>query len=303
MIKDQKFGVSFSIKCQDEFNGKQQDCLKQALSDLGVRRLRLMSYWDEHEKVQGVYDFSELDWQIELAEKYNAEVTFCLGIKQPRWPESHIPKWAKDLNDAAIEQSLFAYIKVVMKRYKNRDCIVSWQLENEARLKSFGGEGNFNRSRLQREFMLVKSIDPVRPIIMSTSDSFGIPFRKPNADIYGFSVYRYFYRRNQYKHAARPPLFYKLRAAIITSLRNRPCYIHELQCEPWGSSSNVTMPAKEQDKSISLKRFAENIEYAKKTNLYPIDLWGLEYWWYRKNTMNDDSFWNYAKQNIFTKRT
>lgn len=293
---NQKFGVTFSIKCRDEANGKQKECLEQALHYLGVRRLRLMSYWDEHEKQKGVYDFSDLDWQIELARKYNAEVTLCLGVKQPRWPESHIPEWAKRLSKDEFAHAILTYIEIVVKRYKDETCIISWQLENEARLKSVGDPGEFSRKRLKEEYALIKKLDQARKIIMSTSDSFGLPFFGPTADVYGFSVYRYFYRRNGYRHAARPAVFYRIRAILIYLLKRRKSFIHELQCEPWGNSSNVTMTEQEQDKSIGLERFKENIAYARKTKLYPIDLWGLEYWWFRKDTMNDDSFWEYAKQ-------
>jgi hypothetical protein len=40
--------------------------LRAAIQDLGVRRFRLMSYWDEHEKTPGDYDFKELDAQIAM---------------------------------------------------------------------------------------------------------------------------------------------------------------------------------------------------------------------------------------------
>lgn len=296
----QLFGVSFSLKCKDELQGTGKECLKAALQDMGVRRLRLMSYWDDYESVQGTYNFSELDWQIDLAETYGAEVTLCLGLRQPRWPESHWPEWAKNLSENDLQAALLTYIEAVVQRYKHRTCIVSWQLENEARLKGFGVNGNFNRKRLKAEFALVKSLD-TRPIIMSTSDTFGIPIFAPVPDIYGFSLYRFVYRNGKYKKQFSPVWVHQLRAFIIRIVHRRPCYIHELQCEPWGPGSNASMPIEEQFKSVNCERFISNIEHAKKTNLYPIDLWGLEWWWWLKTQKNDDRFWKYAKQEVFGK--
>src|SRR5690606_13866888 len=121
----------------------------------------------------------ELDWQISMAEANDAEVTLCLGLRQPRWPESHWPDWAKGLSDNEWQQALLDFIEALVERYKNRECIVSYQLENEAMLKRFGKNGNFDRKRLKREYRLVKRLDPTRPVIMTTSDSWGIPFFGP----------------------------------------------------------------------------------------------------------------------------
>jgi len=210
------------------------DALTAALKDLGVRRLRLMSYWNEHEKVQGKYDFTELDWQIDMAEKYDAAVTLCIGLRQPRWPESHWPAWAKRMPKEEWNGALYKYITAVVERYKDRKCIVSYQLENEALLKTFGADGDFDRKRLKYEFRLVKKLDPIRPVIMTTSNSWGIPFFGPRPDAYAFSLYRYVYHHGSHHHSSRKPWFYRLRAWAIMLLKWRVCFIHELQAEPWG---------------------------------------------------------------------
>ena len=289
------YGVSFSIKAAREMDLDPKACLKSSLKDLGVRRLRLMSYWDEHEKIQGVYDFTELDWQLELAGKYGAEITLCLGLKQPRWPESHWPEWAKESPKDEWQTHLMNYMKTVVNRYKTNKNVVSWQLENEARLKSFGLQGNFDRKRLINEFKLVKELDS-RPLIMSTSDSFGLPVFGPTPDEYGFSIYRYFFRNGRYRHAHRAALFYKIRAALITLLTRRPVFIHELQAEPWGPEGTQNLSLEEQYKSMDLTKIKEAIEYAHATNLYPIDLWGLEWWYYLKTKHNEKKIWEYLKE-------
>lgn len=289
------YGASFSIKYAREMHVSPKACLKAALYDLGVKRLRLMSYWDEHEPAQGYYDFSDLDWQIDMAEKYDAEVSLCLGLRQPRWPESHWPAWAKDMPKDEWQKALLMYIEVVIKRYKGRSCIVSYQLENEALLKTFGLNGDFDRKRLKREFSLVKRLDPTRPVIMSSSNSYGIPFFGPKPDMYAFSIYRYFYDRGKYRQSGRQPMFYRLRALIIKALKRRRVFIHELQAEPWGPVGTSKLQLEEQNKSMNLERVVEAVTYARKTKLLPADCWGLEWWYWLKTTQNKPQIWNYMK--------
>lgn len=289
------FGVSFSLKYAREMGIDPKACLKLALRDLGIKKLRLMSYWDIHEAHGGVYDFRELDWQFELAKKYGAQVSLALGLRQPRWPESHWPNWVNQTDSAVLQNLLTQYISVVVDRYKNHLCLSSWQLENEALLKSFGQNGNFERQRLIAEYELVKRLDPKHPIIMTTSDSWGIPVRKPRPDIYGISIYRRFYDRGKYRQSSRPTLFYKLRAAIIQAVTARPVFIHELQTEPWGPKATIDMSLIEQQRTMNANYFAQTIEFASATGLSPIYLWGVEWWYWLLINHNDKQMWQSAK--------
>lgn len=290
------FGASFSAKYARELGIDPKLCLQSALRDLKIRRLRLMSYWDVHEKTQGKYDFTELDWQFKLAGQYGAEVSLSIGLRQPRWPESHWPKWAKEMPEEEWREAIYRYIEVVVKRYKDHPALASWQLENEARLKSFGLNGDFDRSRLRREFKLMKKIDPNNPVIMTCSDSWGMPFFGPKPDIYGFSVYRYFYDRGRYRHSTRPAIFYRLRTLFIRILKGRPAFIHELQAEPWGPKPTSKLSLKEQYESMDLRRVKEAVEFAQRSKLLPVDLWGLEWWHYLKTEHKQDRIWQYMRK-------
>lgn len=273
-------------------------CLLAALLDLGVKRVRIMSYWDLHEPKRDKYDFNELDWQIQLAEKHNVAVSLCLGVRQPRWPESHWPTWARELPEQEWQQALVNFIEAVVKRYKSFKCIKSYQLENEALLKTFGQNGNYDRERLKIEFKLVKRIDPSRPVIMSTSDSYGIPFFGPRPDMYAFSIYRYFYDKEDYRHSARPAMFYRCRAVVIRALTGRKVFIHELQMEPWGPVSTSKLSVDEQYKSMNLIKIHEALAFANSTKLLPADMWGLEWWYWLKTKQHDPEIWNFIKKYI-----
>jgi hypothetical protein len=299
MINPKQFGVTFSIKQCRNFQLDPPETL-QWLLDKGFRRFRLMSYWNEHEKEQGKLDFKALDEQIDRIEKAGGIITLCFGARQPRWPENHWPEWAWKAEKPVRSEALLEYIELVVNRYKERACIVSYQLENEALLKNFGSNPEVDRRRLRQEIALVKRLDPTRSVIMSTSTSWGIPGRQPIPDIVGFSYYRIVHdSKKGYTKAFHTPLLHKARKYLIYQLLNRQVFIHELQCEPWGPKPIWKMSTPEQYKSMSPAIIKRNIELAKRIKAYPIDLWGGE-WWYWRYKHDDDTIWHAVESEIAT---
>lgn len=290
-INPQTFGVSFSIKQCRNFGLEPKAVMKWLIKDAGFRRFRLMSYWNEIEKQPGQYDFSSLDWQLELARRYGCVVALCLGTRQPRWPENHWPDWGWQAAKEERTAALLRFVEQTVLRYRDQPSVISYQLENEALLRGFGERPEVDRGRLRQEYALVKRLDPDRPIIMTTSTSWGIPLRQPIPDIVGFSYYRVLYGQGRYHKSLHSPLLHRVRAAIIRVLHHKPCFIHELQLEPWGPAAIWQMDVAEQDKSMSPGHIATNIALARRTQLYPIDLWGGEWWYWRLHNQNDSSVW------------
>ena len=92
------FGITFS-KPFAEFMGLDwKEAYLAAFKDLQIKKIRLASYWNEIESAQGNFQFDDLDWQIAEAKKNDADIILVLGQKQPRWPECHIPGWARSLS-------------------------------------------------------------------------------------------------------------------------------------------------------------------------------------------------------------
>lgn len=296
-----RFGVSFSLHRCSELELPKKQLLQSALEDLGARRFRLMSYWNIHEPSQGNYNFDELDWQIDMIAKYKGKISLCLGKRQPRWPECHIPEWALALPKNEWYESLYNFISIVVKRYMHHPAIESWQLENEALLADFGycKDQDYNRARLRKELDIVKKIDPERPVIMTLSDSYGIPLRKPTPNIYGMSLYRTtINKKGKYAYSKRPAMFYKTRAHMIGLLKSTPVFIHELQAEPWLPEGIKSTPLSVQTKYMNARILKQNVDYALKTGALPIDLWGLEWWYYLKTQHNKPAVWNQARRII-----
>jgi hypothetical protein len=301
-LSTHRYGVSFSIKQCRNFGIDPRATLDWLIGTGEFRRFRLMSYWDEMERTPGVIDWHALDWQLDRIARAGGEVTLCLGARQPRWPENHWPEWAWNAPHAARSSALLAFIHAVVTRYKDHPAVVSYQLENEALLKNFGERPEIDRPRLRREYLLVKKLDPGKPVLMSTSTSWGIPVRRPTPDIVGFSYYQVLFNNGVYTTAFHTPLLHRTRSRLIRLLKRRRAHIHELQLEPWGPQAIWNMSREEQDKSMGPQHIARNVALAQKTGLYPIDLWGGEWWYWRLHTLHDDSTWH-AVANALRKQT
>src|SRR3989338_1465684 len=89
--------------------------LEAIFSDLGMRQVRLVSYWKSIEPSEGYYDFSELDWQFAMANQYGAQVSLAIGLRQPRWPECHEPQWLA-FPSSKGEMQLCQYMKAVLEQ-------------------------------------------------------------------------------------------------------------------------------------------------------------------------------------------
>ena len=295
MIDPCKYGVSFSLKQCRNFNLDAKETLSWLLGK-GWRRFRLMTYWNEHEKEQGKYDFTELDRQLDLIEKYGGSVTLCIGVKQPRWPEYHWPKWTSDFSPEQKTQALLRYLTTTLEHVKNREVVKSYQLENEALLSNFGTNIHIDRKRLRKEFELVNTFDD-KPIYMSTSNGWGVPIRRPRPAAVGFSVYTTMFQNGKYSTTIQKPWLHRVRHIIIRHVLRRPVFIHELQCEPWGHTAIWKMTSEEQDHSMSVKQIQRNIHWAHKINVYPIDFWGAE-WWYWRWLQGDTTIYNAVKNSL-----
>ncbi len=294
------FGVSFSPKYAAELGINWQASYLAILDDLGVKHLRLMSYWDLYEPKSGQFDFENLDWQMQQAATHSAKVSLAIGLRQPRWPECHQPAWASQLDDNQQYQALLDYLKAVTLRYRNNPALESWQLENEASNHLFGVCPAYNREHLAEELKLVRALDPNRPVITNVGNEIGFPVEGTVGDKIGFSVYRRLHVKigpiSTYLHYwYMPAIWHSLRAEMVTLLHHTPVFIHELQAEPWGPVPNQSLSIAEQNKTMNSELLLSNTRYALKTGMKSIYLWGAEWWYWRLAEAGDPSIWQSAK--------
>lgn len=297
-------GTTFIPRYAEYLGLNPQEVFQALTEEMGMNQFRLVSYWDDIEKTPGQYDFSELDWQFKMAEDNGAAVSLAIGLRQPRWPECHMPQWAKDQPMEVWAPQLKTFMGEVINRYKDSPALQSYQLENEFFLTAFGECPDFSRDRLIDEFNFVKQQDPNHPIIINRSNNaLGIPIGQPQPDEFGVSVYKRVWDKTitkRYFEYPFPAWYYAYLAGLQKIVLGKNMIIHELQAEPWmpeGYSLN-TSSLEEQNKSINAERLQDRINYGKATGMKSIDLWGAEWWYWRKVKRNDPSLWNTVKANI-----
>ncbi len=292
------FGVTFSKIQAEDLGLDWQKTYLAILDDLKVKKVRLIAYWSEIEPTEGIFDFKDLDWQIDEAQKRGAEIILAVGRRLPRWPECHIPQWAKIYKEKQQQEKILNMISETIKRYRTVDAIEFWQIENEPFLMVFGQCPGLDREFLSREIALVKSLD-ARKIILTESGEFSTWIGAARrTDILGTSLYRIIYGRfGFYVHYPMPAIFYSRKVALIKKIFNvEKIIVIELQAEPWGPKQNWDLPLEEQFKSMDLDKFRKSIDYVKQVGFSEAYLWGAEWWYWMKEKNSDNKIWEEARK-------
>jgi hypothetical protein len=299
--QQQTLGVSFVPAYAESLGLDAKQTMDSLINDVGVRHFRLVSYWDQLEPQPGQYDFSLLDWQMAKAEASGSKVSLSLGLRQPRWPECHMPAWAVNTPQSEWQPQLESFITQVVGRYKNSPALDSYQLENEFLLHGFGSCTNFDRNRLTSEYNLVKKLDPEHKLIVSRSNNaIGFPVGKPTPDEFGVSIYKRVWSApvGRYLEYPFPAWFYAFLAGGQKIFTGKDMIIHEMQAEAWApNGKNITeINLTEQNKSFDAQRFEGRLKMIDGTGMHEAYLWGAEYWYYRLIHEHDPTVWDVAKQ-------
>lgn len=131
------WGVNFSKKHAENLGLDWRVAYVALLDDLKVTYLKVSLDWNELEPEKDSFSFANADWQVQEAEKREAKLLLVVGMKTVRWPECHIPEWAKDLSKQEQQQEILQLLKATVERYKDSPAVYAWQVENEP-LLSFG---------------------------------------------------------------------------------------------------------------------------------------------------------------------
>lgn len=296
------WGVTFSKKQAEALGLDWKQTYRALLNDLGFRRIRIAADWDNVEPTRAAhewsYHWSDVDWMLAEAEKVGAKVHFVVGRRTPRWPECHIPDWAKKLKEDDQRLAVLATIKATVEHVKKSPTIVRWQVENEPLLDAFGVCPPGDRGFLIQEIQLVRSLDN-RPIATTESGELSTWVRTaPLVDVLGISLYRVTWGKfwgNIYYPLT--PAFYRRKAEAV-SLLGPSVIITELQAEPWGSKPIQNMTVEEQYASMNPENVRANIEFARRVSMPEVYLWGAEWWYWLKTKQERPEIWNAVKQAV-----
>ncbi|OQX00643.1 hypothetical protein BWK69_01015, partial [Candidatus Parcubacteria bacterium A4] len=166
------WGVNFSQIQSQALGLDWKENYLALLEEMNVKNFKLSAYWGLIEPEKDNYNFDDLDWQLEQAKKNNAKVILVVGMKAPRWPECHLPQWAKGLSKKEQQESILSMLKEVVSRYRNSNTITVWQVENEP-LFPFGECPWIDKGFLKKEIDLVKEIDYTEKPVMITDSGEG----------------------------------------------------------------------------------------------------------------------------------
>lgn len=293
-----EYGVTFSKKQAIDLGLDWKQVFQAMFIELGIKKVRLSAYWDEVEPTNDMFHWEDIDWQIEEASRHDAEIILAIGGRLPRWPECHFPDWYGELTEEEKRIEILEYIEKTVNRYKDKKNIIDWQVENEPFLSQFGECPDLNKEVLDAEIALVKSLDN-RPIVVTDSGelSIWVPAAK-RANIFGTTMYRDTYSEvlKSYIHYPINPDFFKFKRNIASWFAHpKQWMVIEMQAEPWGPSPFQYLSQEERDKTMSIEKFKEMIEFSSKTGFKEFYLWGVEWWYWEMEEQDNPIFWEEAK--------
>lgn len=294
-----EYGATFSQKQALDLGLDWKKVYLAMLDDLGVKKLRLPAYWDEIEKSEDVFYWDDLDWQITEAGRRNMEIILAVGGRLPRWPECHFPAWTNKFSKEEREKKILEYIEKTIKRYKDQKNIVFWQVENEPFLTHFGECPKLDKAFLETEIALVRSLDNRKIIVTDSGElSIWVPAAK-RADVFGTTMYRDTYSSHlkRYIHYPITPGFFRFKKNLTRIFAQPEGWIViELQGEPWGPKPFQYLSKEERGQTMNLVKFKEMIEFSAQTGFKEFYLWGVEWWYWEKETQNNPYLWEEAKK-------
>ncbi len=288
-----RLGISFRSPQIDAFNLEPRSTLRQLLS-YPFELCRLGAYWNRIERACNTFDHSELDWQLEAAERAGKQVILCVGaLKTFGYPEFFAPRHVVDALPeskritaaayASLLQSACDFIARVVDRYRHSKAIIAWQVEHEA-VDPLGMEHSWrlDTSFVEREVQATRQADPSRPILLNGYLPMSLPVQLSQwwqmhdqgnsitvaqrlADIVGVDVYpRHALLAagpwTAYLDATRSPWqFAQLSQVCAWAQRHRTrVMVTEGQSEPWEATTLPPNPRRHAAWSCPPERLIDN---------------------------------------------
>ena len=296
------YGATFSKFRAEELNLDWKQTYDALLTDLNIKHFRLVAHWDMVEPTEGVYNFSELDYQMRRAEEEGAQVIMAVGRRLPSWPECHEAGWIVEHSPQEQKNSIRLLITELVNRYKDSPALRMWQVENEPFIIGFalGNCGVLDVDFLEEEVALVHALDPEHPVMLTASGELGFWNNTwTRGDVFGTTLYRTVWNRDLNSYVSYPtaPGFYRAKAHFtkLTTRENKPTVLAELAAEPWLNIATVDAPLEEQLDKMNIRKLEEDIAFAAQTGFNEQYLWGAEWWYYLKEVHGYDEIWEWMR--------
>ena len=268
--------------------------------------LRLSASWREIER----YGYEHLDWLLTTAERARQPVLLTVGMKALGWPEFYLPEGLSP-SDAPVQRRAIMHVREVARRYRDNPALAAWQIENEPFNRSGPNGWWIPRSVVRAEAEAVRSLDPDRPLVVTTFAHFdaaldrassrqqsrwkrrlglAIPAEREalavlrHGDILGLDVYPSIGwldqdGRDRLAHAAPDQLASVAAWQRIARQQGKRVWVTEAQAEPWEGRSTQGDPV-----SVRSEAIGQLVEGLTGIGVGSMLLWGSEYWLWRADS-------------------
>jgi hypothetical protein len=309
-------GICFRPR-QAETMGLDSESALKTLLEYPFQLIRLAAYWDELEPAPGEFRPDGLDRQIDAAEQAGKQIILCVGaVKAFGYPEFFVParRLAEPLPEgrligrpdhAALLTAATEFIGRVVRRYRDRQSIIAWQVEHDA-TDPLGMEHSWRLSAafVREEVDAVRAADPTRPVMLNgflptslavqaqqwwrTRDQGdSLVVAEKLADIVGIDFYprhavTAFGSWSAYLDGSRSPWRQGRRRRLLRS--GRKVMVCEGQAEPWEAITNPPNPKNQGMYSCLpedvIKNYNQCLRWGGALTGYLF--WGAEYWLLRE---------------------
>lgn len=296
-----EFGFSFHPYQASYLGLDPRETYLALLEGLEPPFVRIPVFWDEVQKEEGKFDFSNVDFFVSEAKKRGIKVTINLGYSTFRYPECREPRWAWDLRDEEFDKALLFYLDKTVSHLSDFENVEAWQVENEQELWLIRPQCRIiKEGLLKKEIELVKKTDTQhRPIVITHGGQTRIgnlwQRRIPLGDIFAVSFFGKSYSKNLRFYTNR--LWFRnipIEKAVTEKLGRR-FWISEFQAEPWGKTPLNKISPKEAQRTMGHEILKENIELLKKYGgAERVYFWGVE-WWYKELLEGRGEMWEVGR--------
>lgn len=115
--------------------------LKEAVTDFGVDRTLVAKRWNEIETAKGSYDFDDLDYQLNLLQRYNQDVYFSFQLINTLKREVPDDLVQRRWNDPLMVERTFTILKETLGRFdKSKHVYLSFGNEVDVYFEKYPNE-------------------------------------------------------------------------------------------------------------------------------------------------------------------
>jgi hypothetical protein len=282
------------------------------LCAMGLSVVRLSASWREVAQ----FGWRHLDWLLDHADRVGQPVVLTVGMKALGWPEFYLPDDLGPDDPRAVAAAL-DQVRHTVQRYAARRSLTGWQLENEPFNRSGPQQRWIRRRVVRRQATLVRSLDPGRPLLVTTFGHFSsdldlassrhqsgwrrrlglaVPAEREalavlrRGDILGVDIYRSIgwvdpAGQARISTAAADQFDWVRHWRKVAITQGKRLWVTEAQAEPW----EARRATHGDPLTFAPEGIGALLELLGETGVETVLLWGSEYWLWRAE--NGDRRW------------